>query len=117
MPAYQACARLGLSGRVAVADAKPRSNVFGDPDSWPWFSGFCLEGEVAKIYHVDDHDPDDGRLILNGLAPVTIFCWCQQLGQVAVDAGVVYLQVNHLCSFAGVSGRGIPGWKTCHLLL
>lgn len=81
MPAYQACARLGLSGRVAVADAKPRSNVLGDPDSWTWFSGFCLEGEVAKTYRVDDHDPDDGRLILNGLAPVTIFVGANNSGK------------------------------------
>ncbi len=81
MPAYQACARLGLSRRVAVADAKPRSSVLGDPDSWPWFSGFCLEGDVAKGYHVDNHDPDDGRLILNGLAPVTIFVGANNSGK------------------------------------
>ncbi len=49
----------------------------------PWFSGLCLEGEVAGQYEMDlassSQEPEakrgQGVSALDGLAPITIFCW------------------------------------------
>ena len=55
----------------------------------PWFSGFCLEGEVAGQYEMDlassPQEPEDtgvaGVLALDGLAPITIFVGANNSGK------------------------------------
>lgn len=55
----------------------------------PWFSGFCLEGEVAGQYEMERSDiqqePEDttesGLLALDGLAPITIFVGANNSGK------------------------------------
>ena len=55
----------------------------------PWFSGLCLEGEVAGQYEMDlassPQEPEDkgvaGVLALDGLAPITIFVGANNSGK------------------------------------
>ena len=55
----------------------------------PWFSGLCLEGEVAGQYEIErsgsqreDQDPTKaGQLELDGLAPITIFVGANNSGK------------------------------------
>ena len=55
----------------------------------PWFSGLCLDGEVAGQYEMDPasnpQEPEDtvaaGVLALNGLAPITIFVGANNSGK------------------------------------
>ena len=55
----------------------------------PWFSGLCLEGEVARQYEMErldtHHKPEDTTesdlLALDGLAPITIFVGANNSGK------------------------------------
>ena len=55
----------------------------------PWFSGLCLEGEVAGQYEIErsgsQQEPEDtgvaGVLALDGLAPITIFVGANNSGK------------------------------------
>jgi len=55
----------------------------------PWFSGLCLEGEVAGQYEIErsgsQQEPQDtgvaGVLALDGLAPITIFVGANNSGK------------------------------------
>ena len=55
----------------------------------PWFSGLCLEGEVAEQYEIErsgsQQEPEDtgvaGVLALDGLAPITIFVGANNSGK------------------------------------
>ena len=55
----------------------------------PWFSGLCLDGEVAGQYEMDPasnpQEPEDtvaaGVLALDGLAPITIFVGANNSGK------------------------------------
>lgn len=55
----------------------------------PWFSGLCLEGEVAGQYEIEcaasQQEPEDtgvpGQLALDGLGPITIFVGANNSGK------------------------------------
>jgi hypothetical protein len=55
----------------------------------PWFSGICLEGEVAGQYEIEgaasQQEPEDtgvpGQLALDGLGPITIFVGANNSGK------------------------------------
>ena len=55
----------------------------------PWFSGLCLEGEVARQYEMDRSGSQQevqettkaGVLELDGLAPITIFVGANNSGK------------------------------------
>ena len=55
----------------------------------PWFSGLCLEGEVAGQYEIErpgsqqevQDTTKDGVLELEGLAPITIFVGANNSGK------------------------------------
>ena len=55
----------------------------------PWFSGLCLEGEVAGHYLIDssgiqqelEEAAKPGLLQLDGLAPITIFVGAHNSGK------------------------------------
>jgi len=55
----------------------------------PWFSGLCLDGEVAKQYEMDRAGSQQeleeagvaGELALDGLAPITIFVGANNSGK------------------------------------
>ena len=61
----------------------------GEDVQWPWFSGICLDGEVAGQYEMDlafsPQEPEDtgvaGVLALDGLAPITIFVGANNSGK------------------------------------
>ena len=61
----------------------------GQDVQWPWFSGICLDGEVAGQYEMDlafsPQEPEAtgvaGLLALDGLAPITIFVGANNSGK------------------------------------
>ncbi len=61
----------------------------GHDEHVPWFSGLCLEGEVAGQYEMDlgssPQEPEgreeSGVLVLDGLAPITIFVGSNNSGK------------------------------------
>lgn len=62
--------------------AQSSCNAVADSDSQiPWFSGLCLEGEVAAQYRVEGRDDDTGNLELDNLAPITIFVGANNSGK------------------------------------
>jgi len=61
----------------------------GQEVQWPWFSGICLDGEVAKQYEMEHasrpQESEDigkpGVLALDGLAPITILVGANNSGK------------------------------------
>jgi len=92
----------------------------------PWFSGLCLEGEVAGQYEMDlassSQEPEakrgQGVLALDGLAPITIFVGANNSGKSRLMRELFKTQqplgiklMSRDTEGAEVDiGREIPGW-------
>jgi len=99
----------------------------GQDVQWPWFSGICLNGEVAKQYEMvhassPQESEDTGKpgvLALDGLAPITIFVGANNSGKSRLmrelfsSAGSCYRFKLKYRNAEGIEvdiGRMLPAW-------
>lgn len=88
----------------------------------PWFSGLCLEGEVAGQYEMErsgsPQEPEPGVLTLDGLEPITIFVGANNSGKSRLMRKLFKIQApakikQYIKAFNGNTidiGTTIVGW-------